>query len=54
MHKLSIPQSIIDRTVERRGREHVYDDLDPRRTALIAASERCERIAAASINPTPC
>jgi hypothetical protein len=26
--------------------------LDPKRSALIAASERCERIAAAIINPT--
>ena len=35
MHKLSIPQSVVDRVVARRGREHIYDDLDPRRTALI-------------------
>jgi ureidoacrylate peracid hydrolase len=35
MHKLSIPQSVIDRVVARRGRAHVFDDLDPGRTALI-------------------
>jgi ureidoacrylate peracid hydrolase len=35
MHKLSIPQSVIDRVVARRGREHVYDDLVPAKTALI-------------------
>jgi ureidoacrylate peracid hydrolase len=35
MHKLSIPQSVVDRVVARRGREHVYDDLDPGRTALV-------------------
>ena len=35
MHTLSIPQSVIDRVVARRGREHVYDDLDPAKTALI-------------------
>src|SRR5262245_41685840 len=35
MHKLSIPQSVVDRVVARRGREHIYDDLDPRKTALI-------------------
>jgi ureidoacrylate peracid hydrolase len=35
MHKIAIPQSIIDRVVARRGTEHVYDDLDPARTALI-------------------
>jgi ureidoacrylate peracid hydrolase len=35
MHTLSIPRSVADRVVERRGREHVYEDLDPARTALI-------------------
>src|SRR5258708_33481190 len=35
MHKLAIPQSIIDRVIERRGREHVYDGLDPARSALL-------------------
>ena len=35
MHKLSIPQSVVDRVVKRHGREHVHDDLDPRKTALI-------------------
>jgi ureidoacrylate peracid hydrolase len=35
MHNISIPQSVIDRVIERRGREHVHDDLDPRKTALV-------------------
>ncbi len=35
MHKVSIPQSVIDRVVARHGREHVHDDLDPAKTALI-------------------
>jgi len=35
MHTLAIPQSVIDRVIERRGREHVYDDLDPAKTALV-------------------
>src|SRR6266446_1394878 len=35
MHTLSIPQSVVDRVVERRGREHVYEDLDPSKTALV-------------------
>ena len=35
MHKLSISQSVIDRVVARRGREHIFDDLDPRKTALV-------------------
>ena len=35
MHTFSIPQEIIERVVERRGRELVYEDLEPRRTALV-------------------
>jgi len=35
MHKLSIPQAIIDRVIARRGKEHVFDDFDPARTALV-------------------
>src|SRR4030081_3439514 len=35
MHTLAIPQSVIDRVIERRGRPHVYDDLDPRKSALV-------------------
>ena len=35
MHKLTIPQSVTDRVVARHGREHVHDDLDPHRTALV-------------------
>ena len=35
MHKMSISQSVIDRVVARRGREHIFDDLDPAKTALI-------------------
>jgi len=35
MHTLSIPQSAVDRVIERRGREHIYDNLDPAKTALV-------------------
>ncbi len=35
MHKVTIPQSAINRVTARRGRAHIYDDLDPRRTALL-------------------
>jgi ureidoacrylate peracid hydrolase len=35
MHKLSISQSVIDRVVARRGREHIFDDLVPSKTALV-------------------
>src|SRR5690348_1272425 len=35
MHAVSIPQSVIDRVIARRCREHVYDDLDPAKSALV-------------------
>jgi ureidoacrylate peracid hydrolase len=35
MHPFAIPKSVIARVIERRGREHVYDDLDPARCALL-------------------
>ena len=35
MHKIAIPQSIVERVIARRGRALVYDDLDPRKTALL-------------------
>src|SRR6266478_7018489 len=35
MHTLSIPQSIVARVIERRGREHIYENLDPAKTALV-------------------
>jgi ureidoacrylate peracid hydrolase len=35
MHPFSVPQSVIDRVVARRGREHVNENLDPAKTALI-------------------
>jgi ureidoacrylate peracid hydrolase len=35
MHRLTIPQSVIDRVVARRGREHVYEDIDSAKTALV-------------------
>src|ERR1700716_3500384 len=35
MHTLPIPQAVVARVVARRGREHVYDALDPAKTALV-------------------
>ena len=35
MHPFAIPPSVTDRVIERRGREHVYDNLDPVRSALV-------------------
>jgi ureidoacrylate peracid hydrolase len=35
MHRIDIPQSVVDRVVARRGTAHPFADLDPTRTALI-------------------
>jgi ureidoacrylate peracid hydrolase len=35
MHKISIPQHVVDQVIRSRGREHIYDSLDPSRTALL-------------------
>jgi ureidoacrylate peracid hydrolase len=35
MHKVNIPKSVVERVIKHRGKEHVYDDLDPRKTALL-------------------
>ena len=35
MHTLSIPQSVVDRVTARRGREHIHENLDPAKTALV-------------------
>jgi ureidoacrylate peracid hydrolase len=35
MHPFAVPKSVVARVIERRGREHVYDDLDPRKCALL-------------------
>lgn len=35
MHKVGIPQDIRDRILERRGRQHVFEEIDPTRTAMI-------------------
>ena len=35
MHKIDIPQTVIDRGIARRGTREVYDALDPACTALL-------------------
>ena len=35
MHKIDLPQWATDIALERRGKAHIYADLDPRKTALI-------------------
>jgi ureidoacrylate peracid hydrolase len=35
MHAFTVPKSVTDRVVARRGRPHVYDDVDPAKSALL-------------------
>jgi ureidoacrylate peracid hydrolase len=35
MHPFTLSKAVMDRVMERRGRAHVHDDFDPRRTAFV-------------------
>lgn len=35
MHKISISPSVAERVIKRRGREHIFDNLQPSKTALV-------------------
>ena len=35
MHDVKIAQSVIDDVIAHRGREHVFEDFDPQKTALL-------------------
>jgi ureidoacrylate peracid hydrolase len=35
MHKVTIPQTIVERVIRHRGRAHIYEDFDPARAALV-------------------
>jgi ureidoacrylate peracid hydrolase len=35
VHKVHIPQDVIDRVIARQGRQHTYETLDPAMTALL-------------------
>ena len=35
MHSVTVRQQIVDRVLKRRGRYHLFDRLDPARTALV-------------------
>lgn len=35
MNGVTFPRSVVDRVVARRGHEHIFADLDPKRTALV-------------------
>lgn len=35
MHEIDIPRRVVDRVIKRRGAQHVFQDFDPTRTALI-------------------
>ena len=53
MHKTSISQSIVDRVVARRGREHIFDDLNPAKTALVVVDMQ-NGFMLPDVGPAPC
>jgi nicotinamidase-related amidase len=61
MHKFELPSAAIERSITIRGKAHVYDMIDPRKTALLvidmqnyfmAPGEQCEVPMAREIVPT--
>lgn len=35
MNRVLIPKSVVERVIKHRGKEHIYEDLDPKKTALL-------------------
>jgi ureidoacrylate peracid hydrolase len=51
-HIIDIPQSVIDRAVMRRGARHVFDSIDPARTALLVIDLQRAYVADATAVPS--
>jgi ureidoacrylate peracid hydrolase len=50
-HRIDIPQDVIDRAIMRRGKRHVFDAIDPRRTALLVIDLQRAYVADATAVP---
>ena len=53
MHKLEYPQSAIDFIMHRRGKLHIYEALDPAKTALIVVDMQSAFVAEGAAIETP-
>ena len=53
MHPLTIPQEIVDRMMIRRGHLHLFDALDPARTALVVIDMQCAFLQPGAPSETP-
>ena len=51
MNGVTLPQSVIDRVVAKRGAEHVFAHLDPVRTALVVSICRTRSWMKRSVTP---
>ena len=45
MDDLELPQQFVDKLIERRGRRHIYDRVDPATTALLVTDMQCAFLA---------
>ncbi len=55
MHDVSVRQEIVDRVIARRGRYHLFDEFDPRRTAFVVIDMQntfCQPGAPAEVAPS--
>lgn len=53
MHQVTYPQSAIDFIMRRRGKLHIYEDLDPARTALLVVDMQNGFVAEGAAVETP-
>lgn len=53
MHKIELPQDVIERIEERRGRLNMFEDLDPARTALLVVDMQNGFVAEGSPSEVP-
>lgn len=52
VHAIAIPQDVIDRAIMRRGKRHVFERIDPKRTALLVIDLQRAYVADATAVPS--
>lgn len=53
MHETGIPKHVVDGVIGRRGRFHVYDELDPAKTALVVIDMQASFLAEGAPSEVP-
>ncbi|MBR1222915.1 cysteine hydrolase [Bradyrhizobium sp. U87765 SZCCT0131] len=53
MHTIQIPQAIIDRLITRRGRRHVFERIEPAKTALVVVDMQAGFLQPGAVGEVP-